>query len=102
MQQPAYKRHWGAYGNKPHDKSDGYDPKRLRNSCHPSLREGRNDGFSIRDRISNRIQVFKDGTFVKEWFYERNTLGNGAIGRRDLARPEAEYLLRRRQNNRSG
>ena len=21
----------------------------------------------------------KDGTFVKEWFYEKNTLGNGAV-----------------------
>ena len=32
------------------------------------------------DRINNRIQVFKkDGTFVKEWFYEKNTLGNGAV-----------------------
>ena len=32
------------------------------------------------DRINNRIQVFKkDGTFVTEWFYEKNTLGNGAV-----------------------
>jgi DNA-binding beta-propeller fold protein YncE len=32
------------------------------------------------DRINNRIQVFrKDGTFVNEWFFERNTLGNGAV-----------------------
>ena len=31
-----------------------------------------NDGLvMLRDRINNRIQVFrKDGTFVKEWFYE--------------------------------
>jgi DNA-binding beta-propeller fold protein YncE len=34
----------------------------------------------VRDRINDRIQVFKkDGTFVTEWFYERNTLGNGAV-----------------------
>jgi DNA-binding beta-propeller fold protein YncE len=34
----------------------------------------------VRDRINDRIQVFKkDGTFVTEWFYERNTLGNKAV-----------------------
>ena len=33
------------------------------------------------DRINNRIQVFKkDGTFVKEWFYEKNTLGKARCG----------------------
>ena len=40
-----------------------------------------NDGLVyVCDRTNNRIQVFKkDGTFVKEWFYEKNTLGNGAV-----------------------
>ena len=40
-----------------------------------------NDGLIyVCDRINDRIQVFKkDGTFVKEWFYEKNTLGNGAV-----------------------
>ena len=40
-----------------------------------------NDGLVyVCDRINDRIQVFKkDGTFVKEWFYEKNTLGNGAV-----------------------
>ena len=44
---------------------------------------------------NNRIQVFqKDGTFVKEWFYEKDTLGNGAVW--DLALwpdPKQSYLL---------
>ena len=32
------------------------------------------------DRMNHRIQVFrKDGIFVKEWFYEKNTRGNGAV-----------------------
>jgi DNA-binding beta-propeller fold protein YncE len=32
------------------------------------------------DRTNNRIQVFKkDGTYVTEWFYDKNTLGNGAV-----------------------
>jgi len=40
-----------------------------------------NDGLVyVCDRINNRIQVFKkDGSFVKEWFFEKNTLGNGAV-----------------------
>ena len=36
----------------------------------------------------------KDGTFVKEWFYEKNTLGNGAVW--DIAiwpDPKQTYLL---------
>ncbi len=40
-----------------------------------------NDGLVyVCDRTQNRIQVFKkDGTFVKEWFFEKNTLGAGAV-----------------------
>ena len=81
----AYKRHWGAYGNKPNDdKQPPYDPKapapqQFANPVH--CVKITNDGFVyVCDRINNRIQVFKkDGTFVKEWFYEKNTLGNGAV-----------------------
>ena len=55
-----------------------------------------NDGLVyVCDRINNRIQVFrKDGTFVKEFFFEKNTLGNGAIW--DIAiwpDPNQTYLL---------
>ena len=55
-----------------------------------------NDGLVyVCDRINNRIQVFKkDGTFVTEWFYEKNTLGNGAVW--DVAiwpDPNQTYLL---------
>ena len=55
-----------------------------------------NDGLVyVCDRTQNRIQVFKkDGTFVKEWFYEKNTLGNGAVW--DLAiwpDPQQTWLL---------
>jgi DNA-binding beta-propeller fold protein YncE len=80
-----YKRHWGAYGNKPNDdKQAAYDPKapvsqQFGNPVH--CVKVTNDGLVyVCDRINNRIQVFKkDGTFVKEWFYEKNTLGNGAV-----------------------
>ncbi len=81
----AYKRHWGAYGNPPNDdKQPPYDPKapvsqQFGNPVH--CVKIANDGLVyVCDRINNRIQVFKkDGTFVKEWFYEKNTLGNGAV-----------------------
>jgi DNA-binding beta-propeller fold protein YncE len=96
----AYKRHWGAYGNKPSDdKQPPYDPKaavsqQFGNPVH--CVKITNDGLVyVCDRINNRIQVFrKDGSFVKEWFYEKNTLGNGAVW--DVAiwpDPKQSYLL---------
>lgn len=95
-----YKRHWGAYGNKPNDdKQAAYDPaapvsQQFGNPVH--CVKITNDGLVyVCDRINNRIQVFKkDGTFVKEWFYEKNTLGNGAVW--DVAiwpDPKQSYLL---------
>jgi hypothetical protein len=45
--------------------------------------------------VSVASEVFrKDGTFVKEWFYEKNTRGNGAVW--DIAiwpDPTQSYLL---------
>jgi NHL repeat len=81
----AYKRHWGAYGKPPNDdKQAAYDPKapvsqQFGNPVH--CVKIANDGLVyVCDRTNNRIQVFKkDGTFVKEWFYEKNTLANGAV-----------------------
>jgi DNA-binding beta-propeller fold protein YncE len=81
----AYKRHWGAYGKPPSDdKQPPYDPKapvsqQFANPVHCVKLS--NDGLLyVCDRINDRIQVFrKDGSFVKEWFYEKNTLGNGAV-----------------------
>ncbi len=77
----AYKRHWGAYGNKPNDdKQAAYDPKapvsqQFGNPVH--CVKVTKDGLVY---VCDRIQVFKtDGTFVKEFFYEKNTLGNGAV-----------------------
>src|SRR5207344_3125214 len=67
----AYKRHWGAYGEKPDDKAsqartfEGKGPLQY-NTVH-SLRIS-NDGLVyVCDRRNNRIQVFRpDGVFVKE------------------------------------
>ena len=78
------KRYWGAYGNKPDDADLGkYDPnappaKQLRNPVHCVERS--TDGFVyVCDRQADRVQVFRaDGTFVKEAFYAKNTLGSGS------------------------
>ncbi|HZF39682.1 MAG TPA: hypothetical protein VE715_12725, partial [Blastocatellia bacterium] len=67
----AYKRHWGAYGEKPDDTSlDPYDPnappaKQFRSvSCAAISKDGL---VYVCDRQNDRIQVFqKDGKFVKE------------------------------------
>ena len=61
-----------------------------------------NDGLLyVCDRPNDRLQVFKaDGTFVKEIFVARNTLGDGSTsGRRLLERPAAEVPLPRRRQN---
>jgi hypothetical protein len=76
----AYKRHWGAYGNKPDDKAsnartfEGRGPEQF-NLPH-GIAISNDDLVYVCDRDNNRIQVFRpDGTFVKEGFIERNTRG---------------------------
>ena len=79
-----YKRHWGAYGHKPEDTDLGkYNPdappaQQFRNPVHCA--DISVDGLVyVCDRVNDRIQVFhKDGTFVKEGFIEKQTLGSGS------------------------
>jgi DNA-binding beta-propeller fold protein YncE len=81
----AYKRHWGAYGRKPDDANLGaYNPadppaQQFRNPVHCAQLS--DDGLLyVCDRVNDRIQVFKpDGTFVKEAFIEKSTLGSGSV-----------------------
>ena len=81
----AYKRHWGAYGEKPSDdKLPAYDPKaplarQFSNPVH-CVRLS-NDGLVyVCDRANDRIQVFqKDGKFVKEFRVTPETLQNGSV-----------------------
>jgi DNA-binding beta-propeller fold protein YncE len=101
----AYKRHWGAYGRKPDDEyftragerlpspfsgvvqhenaPSNYDPD---GPPPPQFRivhvvRISNDGLVyVCDRTNDRIQVFrKDGTFVKEGFVAKRTLGSGSV-----------------------
>jgi hypothetical protein len=96
----AYKRLWGAYGHAPNDdKQPPYDPaasaeQQFRGPVH--CIKIANDGLVyVCDRSQNRIQVFKkDGTFVTEWFYEKNSLGDGATFDISLwPDPKQTYLL---------
>jgi DNA-binding beta-propeller fold protein YncE len=80
-----YKRHWGAYGNKPEDADLGrYDPaappaKQFRNPVH-CADVSVDRLLYVCDRVNDRLQVFKtDGTFVKEAFYNKETLGSGSV-----------------------
>jgi len=95
----AYRRHWGAYGAKPDDSDQGdYDPndpgpKQFRQPVH-AVRIS-NDGLVyIGDRGNNRIQVFqRDGTFVKEGFIAKKTLGMGAAWDVEFSPDRAQTYL---------
>jgi DNA-binding beta-propeller fold protein YncE len=81
----AFKRYWGAYGNKPDDTNLGpYRPtdppaQQFRNPVHCA--EVSKDGFVyVCDRTNNRIQVFtREGKFVKEQFIAKESLADGAV-----------------------
>ena len=95
----AYKRHWGAYGNKPDDTDPGkYDPnappaKQFRNPVHCSTIS--KDGLVyVCDRLNNRIQVFqKNGKFVKEVVIAKKTLGAGAVWDVDFSKDAQQRFL---------
>ncbi len=81
----AYKRHWGAYGKRPSDeKLPPYDPAKpasaqFGNPVH-CVRIDKDGLVYVCDRTNDRVQVFhKDGTFVAEYFYEKNTRGTGSV-----------------------
>ena len=94
-----YKRHWGAYGHKPDDTDLGnYDPdappaQQFRNPVHCADMSVDRLVY-VCDRVNDRIQVFKpDGTFVKEGFIAKRTLGSGSAW--DIAfskDPQQKYI----------
>ena len=92
----AYKRHWGAYGNKPDDAAsrarvtEGAGTQQF-NLVH-GLKLSKDDLLYVADRVNNRIQVFKpDGTFVKEGFIARTTAAMGSAYDVDLS-PDNRFL----------
>ena len=95
-----YKRHWGAYGHKPDDTNLGpYNPdappaQQFRNPVHCA--ELSNDRLLYTcDRVNDRIQVFKpDGTFVKEAFIAKKTLGDGSVWDITFSKdPQQKYIF---------
>ena len=103
-----YKRHWGAYGNRPDDAdpynaSSGtvgpdYDPDKP-----PSRQFSRAvHGVTISDdrlvyvadRVNNRVQVFEpDGTFVQEAFVDKRTGGFGSVFELAFSKDRGQQFL---------
>jgi len=81
----AFKRYWGAYGNRPDDTNLGpYNPDappapQFRNPVHcAELSVDRL--LYVCDRVNDRIQVFTpEGKFVKEMFVAKKSLGEGSV-----------------------
>jgi sugar lactone lactonase YvrE len=94
----VYKRHWGAYGNKPDDQASkarqiaGSGPQQL-NTPH-GIAVANDDIVYVADRANNRVQAFRlDGTFLKEGFVKRVSKGTGtAFGVALSADPQQRFL----------
>ena len=94
------KRYWGAYGKRPSDENLGrYDPDappppQFRNPVHCAELSS-DDLLYVCDRVNDRIQVFrKDGTFVKEAFIARRTLGDGSTFDLVFSKdPQQKYII---------
>ena len=95
----AFKRYWGAYGNKPDDTNLGpYDPtaphaQQFRNPVHCSDLSVDNLLY-VCDRPNDRLQVFtREGKFVTETYIATKTLGDGSVWDVAFSRdPEQKYL----------
>ena len=97
-----HKRHWGAYGTK--DPTDDKLPpykqvaitelsKSFSNPVH-CVRLSRDGLVYMCDRANNRIQVFqKDGTFVKEFQVDPQTLQNGSVWDLVLSEDSAQRYI---------
>ena len=95
----AYKRHWGAYGNKPDDKAskaragDGPGAAAIQHAARHRRFPTMASSMST-DRANNRVQSFTlDGKFIKEGFIKRESQGTGtAFGVALSADPEQRFL----------
>ena len=116
----AYKRHWGAYGNKPDDgfftrtgeKLPGPFRGAVQNENRPSqydpqgppapqfrivhaVRIARDGLVYVCDRTNDRLQVFrKDGVFVREVVIAKETFGSGSVWDVGFSTdPEQQFLF---------
>jgi DNA-binding beta-propeller fold protein YncE len=95
----AYKRHWGAYGNRPSDDQvPDYDPakppsRQFGNPVH-CVRMSHEDLLYVCDRKNDRIQVFtRDGKFVREFRVEVETLATGSVWDMVLSQDAAQKYM---------
>jgi DNA-binding beta-propeller fold protein YncE len=93
-----YKRHWGAFGAKPDDaKMPRYDPSAPESKQFDTVHcaDVSKDGFVyVCDRVNDRVQVFrKDGTYVKEQVFDKNTLRSGSVWDMTFSRdPQQNFI----------
>lgn len=94
----AFKRYWGAYGNRPEDGTYTYTPgvagpQQFRGPVHCA--EPSNDGLVyVCDRGADRVQVFrKDGTYVREVVYNPATLNQGSTWDIAFSRDDAQEFI---------
>ena len=96
----AYKRHWGAYGNRPDDVALGaYAPpgqppaKQFRTPVHCAV-VSVDKVVYVCDRVNDRIQMFRpDGTFLKEQIFYPNTRGDGSVWDIAFSRDAAQTYM---------
>jgi len=94
-----YKRHWGAYGNRPHDDPmPAYDPSNPPSDQFGSpvhcVQIASSGLVYVCDRVNNRYQIFeKDGTFVAEAMFEPNTLLSGSVSDLVLSRDAEQAFV---------
>ena len=95
----AYKRHWGAYGKPPSDAATPpYDPAKPPSTQFGQpvhcVRLARDGLLYVCDRTNDRFQVFrKDGTFVSEAFFEKDTRLNGSVSEVAFSPDREQSLL---------
>ncbi len=95
----AFKRYWGAYGNRPDDTVDVTytpgqpGPQQFRGPVHCA--QVSNDGLVyVCDRGADRVQVFRtDGTFVREVIYNPATLNQGSTWDIAFSKDAAQEFL---------
>lgn len=93
----AYKRHWGAYGEKPNDAAAAAKPdpaaplpRQFGNAVH-CLRIDRDGLVYVCDRSNSRFQIFrKDGRFQREIFVPKPSAG-GTVADIDFS-PDQAFL----------
>ena len=93
-----YKRHWGAYGNKPDDAQvPAYTPtapvSKHFNTVH-CANVSKDRLVYVCDRVNDRVQVFRtDGSYVKEAFFDKSTLRSGSVWDMTFSRdPQQAYI----------